>query len=71
MSNSQRTELSSAVSEPSSQQLPGVDYQLLFREVPLEDSLHDEPIPGHYDFTLDGLSDTDPESYRMVVYGWA
>jgi len=63
--------MSRAVSKPSSQQLPGVNYQLLFQEVPLEESLNDEPIAGHYDFTLDGLSDTDPDSYRMVVYGWA
>ncbi len=71
MNNSQSPEMSSAVSEPSSQQLPGVDYQLLFQEVPLEESLNDELIPGHCDFTLDGLSDSDPDSYRMVVYGWA
>ena len=55
-----------AVSKSAPPQETGVDYQMLFMVIPPE-----ETETGRYDFTLEGIRDQDPDSYRLVVYGWA
>ncbi len=48
-----------------------IEYQQFFVEpMPLAPTA-EEPVYDPYEASLTSLQDTDPESYRMVVYSWA
>ena len=48
-----------------------IEYQQFYGEsMPLSPAA-EEPVFDRYEATLTSLRDTDPESYRMVIYSWA
>ena len=48
-----------------------IEYQQFYVEpMPLAPTA-EEPVFDRYEATLMSLQDTDPESYRMVIYSWA
>ena len=48
-----------------------IEYQQFYVEpMPLAKT-EEGPVYDRYQATLMSLQDTDPESYRMVVYSWA
>ncbi len=49
----------------------GLDYQEFFEDPEKIDEQVGEVLSARYGEALAGMREADPDSYRMVVYGWA
>jgi hypothetical protein len=65
-------DLQRAKAEATVREYPeGLDYQEFFEDPEKIDEQMSEVLSARYGEALAGMREADPDSYRMVVYGWA